>query len=541
MDEADLKIETKPSETRASVTTKRSKLRWVLRQSRRQFISLAVLLLLFILVFGTYAWLVNDKADRQLHRVRHEIKKRGLMEIYPDYLESIGPWTTDHSGTAAAYWRAAMQARPDAGDLPLPVVGRVNIIDVEERQRFHPDAIVAMREVVAKHPEFFRLVEAARNADQPGAFQTDRDTNIFTQDLDLMGNVRSVARWNLLRATLAQAEGDGEAFTDAMLAILDLNQVFAEEHGILAMFVGISVDAMARRGVIEGLGRLELTAKQLDRLIGAFQERIDSYDTTKIVGYEISKDFYRIGLDTKTFIRFGEARRDTLLQRIEQNDDDLFKLSDPGGPLERYWDHLLLTYAWGRYELRYVETVDLALANYDMLKQLDGKPKQRWAWLSQQEDEFKDEDHAFDDYRSMRTLYFITALRTADRARSILSAGVAALQAEKYRVVHGNWPDRLIDATRQPAFDAYGETLRYRKTQEGIIVYTVGANTIDEQGYGQESETRPSQFRKADDWGSILYDPELRNAIPPPESAIRDYDDWTAFERELYDKPETED
>lgn len=535
------KAKPEPTEAEPIGKPNRSRPRRLLRQIWRLIVLLGVGLLVCVTVFAMYAWVINAKADRKMHRIRHEMAKRGLMQLYPDYRDSINVWDADESATAAAFWKAAMDARPNAAKLPLPVVGGINLSDIEPRQQFHPDMVAAMRKVIAERPEFFQLVESARKATTPGSFQTDRNPNLFTEDLDLMGGARSLARWNLLRATLAQAEQDNAAFTDAILAILDFNHLLANEPGFLPLLVAISIDAMAREGVIEGLGRIELTTEQIDRLIAAFQRRLDSYDATAMVGYEISKDFDRVGHDAKAFIRFGEARRAYAVQRLEASDIGLFNLTVPSSPLKTYWNDLLLTHAPGRYELRYAETVDLALANYDELIALQSDPKKRWDWLSRQESEFQDEDLAADDYRAMRTLIFLPGLRTETRARSILAAGIAALKVERYRIEQGNWPDKLIDATGEPAIDAFGEALRYRKTTDGAIIYTVGHNTIDEQGYGQESDNVPSHLIEADDWASTLFNPELRNALPPPKKAIPDYDEWSDFDKALYDKPDQED
>jgi hypothetical protein len=109
---------------------------------------------------------------------------------------------------------------------------------------------------------------------------------------------------------------------------------------------------------------------------------------------------------------------------------------------------------------------------------------------------------------------------------SNLASTVAALQVERYRVSKDAWPAQLEDATGELPLDAFGELLRYRMTSDGAMVYCKGYNTIDERGYGQYDDHVPSQFTDADDWAFRLYNPELRNSIPPPDEAVDpDYDE----------------
>ena len=89
--------------------------------------------------------------------------------------------------------------------------------------------------------------------------------------------------------------------------------------------------------------------------------------------------------------------------------------------------------------------------------------------------------------------------------------------------------------------DAYGQPLAYRQTTEGVIVYSASDNMQDEQGYNEREYEGSNQFPDADDFPVVLYNPELRNALPPPDRAIADYDDWSELDKTLYDKPDDED
>ena len=89
--------------------------------------------------------------------------------------------------------------------------------------------------------------------------------------------------------------------------------------------------------------------------------------------------------------------------------------------------------------------------------------------------------------------------------------------------------------------DAYGQPLAYRQTTEGVIVCSASDNMQDEQGYNEREYEGSNQFPDADDFPVVLYNPELRNALPPPDKAIADYDEWSELDKSLYDKPDDED
>jgi hypothetical protein len=69
------------------------------------------------------------------------------------------------------------------------------------------------------------------------------------------------------------------------------------------------------------------------------------------------------------------------------------------------------------------------------------------------------------------------------RIQAVLACAAAGIAVERFRLAHeGKWPatleavvaDKLLDAVPLDVFD--GEPLRYRKTTNGVVVYSVGPN-----------------------------------------------------------------
>jgi len=519
-----------PDNTKPSKWNKR---RWVLRQARRLVVLLGVGLLLFVIGYGFYAWEINRRGDLANRKIETQLKRYRLLDRYPSYLaEQSDP----QEGTSAGYWRAAMDAVPTAGDRPLLSVGTVHAEDIEPRQQYHPDMVSAMREVFEQNPLFLDLIHAAERA-PAGRFGLGRSLADPQAGHEVLGGSRAVARWLNERARLAEVDNDGEAFTQTMESIFAISEQVGRDPVVISALVGVSIDALARYAIIDGLSRIELTPQQLDRLIKAMRERRESLDLLALLGFELSWRYHAVASDVQSYIRFTEARQamagnQLLLQHPDWFDEEAE--DEQRAWYEPFWQDLLLSTCPGRYEIRNADYMATYLEDYEQLEKLKDKPKKRWAWLQKRNKEIEainDRDEIdWNDTRSMHDGWASAIARTMIRTDSVLTVGIVALQVERYRVVHGRWPAKLVDATGEPPIDAYGETIRYRQTPEGVVVYTVGNNTIDEQGYGQHSDDPPSQFMDADDWAHTLYNPELRNALPPPKDAIMPesaYDDET--------------
>jgi hypothetical protein len=123
----------------------------------------------------------------------------------------------------------------------------------------------------------------------------------------------------------------------------------------------------------------------------------------------------------------------------------------------------------------------------------------------------------------LRGLILIPALGRASvgevTAHINLQVAGAALAAEEWRMKHGAWPDSLEELVpelleRAPE-DPFGEgSIQYRKTDTGVVVYSLGPDGKDDRGVSQEEADRRWD-RDVDseptwDIGFRLLDPERR-------------------------------
>ncbi|MFO0844419.1 MAG: hypothetical protein U0797_18815 [Gemmataceae bacterium] len=98
---------------------------------------------------------------------------------------------------------------------------------------------------------------------------------------------------------------------------------------------------------------------------------------------------------------------------------------------------------------------------------------------------------------------------TYQRRAALLRSAVVALAAERYRLKHGRWPleAKEIDASLLSPVptDPYdGAALRFRRRDDGLVVYSIGGNGKDDGGdLGERAKDAP-------DVGFRLRDAEKR-------------------------------
>jgi hypothetical protein len=125
---------------------------------------------------------------------------------------------------------------------------------------------------------------------------------------------------------------------------------------------------------------------------------------------------------------------------------------------------------------------------------------------------------------SWSSFYFLASLEATGMRRSLdLSVKVrasidcthAALAAERYRLAHGEWPDSLdvlvpayLPAVPIDPFD--GRSIRYRRTDFGCAIYSIGDDATDDGG-----RINPQDDKDRRDFGFRLLDPQRRLHVRP--------------------------
>ena len=107
-------------------------------------------------------------------------------------------------------------------------------------------------------------------------------------------------------------------------------------------------------------------------------------------------------------------------------------------------------------------------------------------------------------------------LESVRRKQAQVGCAATALAAERYRRARGGWPDSLqklvpdfLDAVPRDPYD--GAPLRYRRLDDGLVVYSVGPDGTDDGG----TIDRDDPQRPGADLGFRLWDVAHRRQPPP--------------------------
>ena len=120
----------------------------------------------------------------------------------------------------------------------------------------------------------------------------------------------------------------------------------------------------------------------------------------------------------------------------------------------------------------------------------------------------------FHDPKGKLKSAFAGLVEANTRHQAELRSVIAACAVERYRLAHGEWPRDL--AALVPAYlmevpqDPYdGQPLRYRRTGDGVVLYCLGADRIDNGGKLSREFSKSEGF----DFGFELWDVPKRQ--PP--------------------------
>ena len=100
------------------------------------------------------------------------------------------------------------------------------------------------------------------------------------------------------------------------------------------------------------------------------------------------------------------------------------------------------------------------------------------------------------------------------RSQASLRCSIALIAAERYRRQHGRWPESLAalvpEYLQEVPQDPYtGQLLLMRRLDDGLVIYSVGADKTDNGGKLDVNPTKPGT-----DWGFRLWDVGQRRQPP---------------------------
>jgi hypothetical protein len=175
------------------------------------------------------------------------------------------------------------------------------------------------------------------------------------------------------------------------------------------------------------------------------------------------------------------------------------------------------------YRLRYCQTSVLKLCT-DGIEHLKLAPAERRAVLANWNRRLRDFERAHEPWRRGVTTLVPAFARLAFaqlRSQVTLQTAQLGLAAERFRLAHGRWPERLDELVPEflPAVpnDPYtGKAYVLRRRDDGLVIYSLGPDGVDNRG----TLFRGQRIMGEVDLGFQLWDPLHRACLPLPPGEL---------------------
>lgn len=306
--------------------------------------------------------------------------------------------------------------------------------------------------------------------------------------------VHSVSRLLALDATFRAHEGDLKGAVASCRALLGAGQSLGDEPTLISQLTRIT----SERWTVQSLERVLAQGEIPNELFAPLEEALDN---------EAKQNILRVGL------RGERASILITLERLHAGEIDLEGIDGPR-PQSASWSTKLYRWIYIAPLARHNQAVYLAIMT-KAINSIDQSSCQKSDVLDQLEKDAKNA-RVSSPYSSIALLLVSSLSKVVDPCycvRAELHCARLALAVERYRLAHGAWPKSLEELKIPLPIDPFGGgALRYKILNDGVVVYSLGANEVDDGG---EVEWKGA---KTKDIGFRLWNRDLRgiDAQPAP-------------------------
>jgi hypothetical protein len=311
-------------------------------------------------------------------------------------------------------------------------------------------------------------------------------------------NARDLAGWLQHHAFLLTHAAKYDEAVESCRAMVNLGRSMGDEPVIMACLIRIAAQVLA----METLERVLAQGQVSDDELGAMQDALAQEITNEHFLQAIRGE--RAGMQLLfESIRDGKTHFDEMGSSIKHGDTFSNWCADTR--LSTYFpDHL-------RYMNRGVEMAKLPIHERNA-------PMEQWSA------EIKNGKKNPVTWLLARGL---VKVHQADcRSQAMLRSTIVALAAERYRLRHKDkrWPASLDELVKKRLLDTIpndpmdNQPIRYRRTQDGVVIYSIGIDLADDGG--NIDRERPQNLGV--DVGIRLWDPSARRQPAQPHVVIPD-------------------
>jgi hypothetical protein len=452
------------------------------RWRRFVVLTLLIVLLLIGLFLGGSYWIVTASAD---HNLRDALERADQLD--PGWrweeLEAKRVLIPDEQNSALcvlAVRRLMPRTWPKALTFDESIAPEVQLTEKQTQElRVELDKLAAA------------LAEARRIRDLPeGRYPLVVSSDYISTNLEQVQFAREATRLLQSDAVLLVQDGSADEALDSGRGVVNTGRSVADEPMLISMLVHI-----ACRGV--GLASMERTLAQGE----------PSEPALRAAQELVQREADAAQPELLAAFRRERAGMHLLLEAIARGEMPVSKL--PGGPTTSSFKEKVEDWVGEASAHQSHGPLLRVLSDYVEIARLP---------LDQQAERYAQTDTT--DLGPVGRMLLLNAskvLAAARRSQAGCRCMVTTLAVERYRRAHGHWPDTLGDLC--PAYlaavpdDPFGQgPLRYRRLDDGVVIYALGVSGIDHGG----RLDRKNLNSPAANLGFRLWDPEKRRQVPPP-------------------------
>jgi hypothetical protein len=415
---------------------------------------------------------LDASGARDLAAAQAEARAAGLPTDYSDAIFQRHDTTAAPGRNAATIYAEAFELAPasrsEQRDPNLPVEGEADLPD-DARTPLSPEMLSAVREYVSARQHALELIHEASGI-SPCLFPIQwkgPDT-----DLPHLGRARGAARLINLSVILHGEDGDPHAGVSSVLDGLALAKPIAEEPLLISSMVAFAVDSITLAGAQRLLARTEPAGEDLVTLQKQFEASAEALSIRAGLAGEMASmsEVFRMleegrAPGTTSFDLPDGTKESAGSTRLNRLAAWFFKNDMKGANAEMI-----------RMLMKLISAAEKPTP--DVL----GKPYE--AALGSQLAASK---YRFTIMARLLVPGDLSAIRQCEIARAKLRSAAACVAAERFRNDNGAWPsslDALVPQylTSVPVDPFTGKPLIYRVRDDGIVVYSAGANGTDDGG-----------------------------------------------------------
>jgi hypothetical protein len=448
---------------------------------------LGVLILGSILVF-----LLDRMAQSRLERRIDAIRQKGEPVSLQDVIAGLPRIADEENMVVQVHKQTSKIAAfpiPEETSLFLPVVGLAP--RSPSGRRLPPEQLLRARWFLSQLPGAVAGIHQALQLERGCGEVKPAATHLFPYQ-PALPDARLAAKTLALELLVAAEDGDSDRAAEISLDMCRVDRMFDSGVGVDNLIVRMAVDAMAASYTEQAVNLCNLNEETLRRL----QEALDGRESRMQFKKSLCEERAHF-IETVRFLQSGQ----------------LLEAGDDGSGGRNWWSYIPIV-SW----LDAAEAIDLYSSRIDPIE----RPTTEASRLLRSVRPGKAKPHPYVLFADMG---FNSLARIGDlclRSAGVNRALMVALAAERYRLAHGEWPADLqtlvpeyLAAVPQDPFDE--KSIRYRRIPEGICVWTIGEDLVDNGGDIMRLTVSKSG-RGSPDFGWVLVNPDLRGQ-PVGESA----------------------